>query len=157
MITAMKLLVLLGFVISLPLAGQAQTALSEPLPKVSDGTPLRANSNVLLDDRPAQPASVPALGPKAASELIANGNAAVLDVRMPEEFATGHLQNARNINFRAPDFAQQLAKLNPQGTYLVYCASGNRSGQAVAQMRKKGFRKATNAGGYKDLKAAGAK
>ncbi|MDO7873550.1 rhodanese-like domain-containing protein [Hymenobacter sp. ASUV-10] len=153
----MKLLVLLGFAISLPLAGQAQTAILEPLPKSSNDTHLRANNNVLLDDRPAQPVSVPALAPKVATELIVNGHATVLDVRTPEEFATGHLQNARNLNFRAPDFAQQLAKLNPQGTYLVYCASGNRSGQAVAQMRKKGFKKATNVGGYKDLKAAGAK
>jgi len=151
------LLVLLGFAISLPLVTQAQTAISEPLPKGSNDTHLRANNNVLLDDRPATPATVPALAPKAATELIANGNATVLDVRTPEEFATGHLQNARNLNFRAPDFAQQLAKMNPQGTYLVYCASGNRSGQAVAQMRKKGFKKATNVGGYKDLKAAGAK
>lgn len=152
----MKLTLLFGLAISLPLAGYAQTDLSEPLPR-SGVTPLPVESKVLLDDRPAQPASVPALAPKAATELIANGHAIVLDVRTPEEFATGHLQDARNLNFRAPDFAQQLARLNPQGTYLVYCASGNRSGQAVAQMRKKGFKKATNVGGYKDLKAMGAK
>ena len=152
----MKLLVLFGLAVSLPLVGQAQTDLSEPLPK-SGVIQSPAESKVLLDNRPAQPATVPALAPRAATELLANGHATVLDVRTPEEFATGHLQNARNLNFRAPDFAQQLAKLNPQSTYLVYCASGNRSGQAVAQMRKKGFRKATNVGGYKDLKAAGAK
>ena len=151
----MKLVLLLGLV--LPLAGYAQTDLSEPLPKSGTDTRLRPDNNVLLDDRPAALATVPALAPQAAAALLANGHATVLDVRTPEEFATGHLQGAKNLNFRAPDFAQQLAKLNPQGTYLVYCASGNRSGQAVAQMRKKGFKKATNVGGYKDLKAAGAK
>lgn len=152
----MKLTILLGLACGLPLVGHAQTDLSEPLPK-SGTVQLPVESKVLLDDRPATPATVPALAPQAAATLLANGHATVLDVRTPEEFATGHLQGAKNLNFRAPDFAQQLARLNPQGTYLVYCASGNRSGQAVAQMRKKGFQKATNVGGYKDLKAAGAK
>jgi phage shock protein E len=152
----MKLILLLGLAIGLPLAGYAQTELSEPLPRSGVVQP-PVESKVLLDHRPAQPASVPALAPKAATELIANGHATLLDVRTAEEFATGHLQGAKNLNFRASDFAQQLAKLNLQGTYLVYCASGNRSGQAVAQMRTKGFKKATNVGGYKDLKAAGAK
>jgi phage shock protein E len=152
----MKISVLLLLTIALPLAGFAQADLSEPLPGSGVVQP-SVESKVLLDHRPAQPASVPALAPKAATELLANGHATVLDVRTPEEFATGHLQGAKNLNFRASDFAQQLAKLNPQSTYLVYCASGNRSGQAVAQMRKKGFKKATNVGGYKDLKAAGAR
>ncbi|MFC7668698.1 rhodanese-like domain-containing protein [Hymenobacter humi] len=75
----------------------------------------------------------------------------------PAEFAAGHLQGAQNLDFRAPDFEQQLRKLDPQGRYVVYCASGNRSGRASALMLELGIRAVTNAGGYSDLKAAGAK
>jgi len=92
-----------------------------------------------------------------ARKLLADPHTVVLDVRTPAEFATGHLQNAKNVDFRATDFAQQVARLDPKASYVLYCASGNRSGQAAALMQQKGFRKVTNAGGYNDLKAAGAK
>ena len=79
----------------------------------------------------------------------------LLDVRTPAEFAAGHLPGAQNLDFRAPDFAQQVARLAPQTPYVLYCASGNRSSQAAIIMQEKGFRKVVNAGAFKDLNAAG--
>ena len=93
----------------------------------------------------------------AVAKLQKQANVTVLDVRTPEEFATGHLAGARNLNFRAPDFAQQVAKLDPKRTYVLYCASGNRSNQAGTLMLGKGFRDVRNAGGFKTLKEAGLK
>ncbi|UOQ70726.1 rhodanese-like domain-containing protein [Hymenobacter cellulosilyticus] len=81
----------------------------------------------------------------------------VLDVRTPEEFSTGHLRGAQNLNFRDPNFPSLLAGLDTTKTYVLYCASGNRSGKASVLMQEKGFRKLVNAGAYKDLKAAGVK
>nr|WP_290665566.1 rhodanese-like domain-containing protein [Ardenticatena sp.] len=66
-------------------------------------------------------------------------NFVILDVRTPEEFTAGHIEGAQNIDFYAPDFEQQLAKLDKTKTYFVYCRSGNRSGQTIPIMKKLGF------------------
>lgn len=63
----------------------------------------------------------------------------ILDVRTPEEFAEGHLDGAMMIDFYAEDFAEQLGALDPSVPYLLYCRSGNRSGQAAAIMADLGF------------------
>lgn len=63
----------------------------------------------------------------------------VLDVRTPEEFAEGHLEGAVMLDFYEEDFADQLAELDPDAPYLLYCRSGNRSGQTVELMRELGF------------------
>ena len=63
----------------------------------------------------------------------------VLDVRTPEEFAEGHLEGAVMIDFYRDDFADQLAELDPDVPYLLYCRSGNRSGQTTAIMGQLGF------------------
>jgi rhodanese-related sulfurtransferase len=76
--------------------------------------------------------------PDQAAELAASG-VTVIDVRTPEEYAEGHLEGARLIDFSAPTFADDVATLDPDGEYLVYCRSGNRSGQAVEVMAQLGF------------------
>jgi rhodanese-related sulfurtransferase len=71
---------------------------------------------------------------------------AVIDVRTAEEFASGHLEGALNIDVQGMDFAAQISELDPNGTYVVYCRSGNRSGQAIEQMKALGFKNLTNGG-----------
>ncbi|MEZ5230640.1 MAG: rhodanese-like domain-containing protein [Acidimicrobiales bacterium] len=63
----------------------------------------------------------------------------ILDVRTADEFAEGHLEGAMMIDFYAEDFAAQLGELDPTVPYLLYCRSGNRSGQAAAMMADLGF------------------
>lgn len=63
----------------------------------------------------------------------------VLDVRTPEEFAAGHLEGAIMIDFYSPDFATDIAELDRDVPYLLYCRSGNRSSQARALMADLGF------------------
>jgi rhodanese-related sulfurtransferase len=74
-------------------------------------------------------------------------NLVVLDVRTPEEFAEGHLEDAVLIDFYDADFADQLAALDPDVPYLVYCRSGNRSGQAISVMDELGFTSAVDVDG----------
>lgn len=68
-------------------------------------------------------------------------NFMVLDVRTPSssEYGGGHVKTALNVNFYSSAFQQTLSKLDRKLTYLVYCASGNRSGQATAIMRQLQF------------------
>jgi len=63
----------------------------------------------------------------------------VLDVRTSEEFADGHLADATMLDFYRDDFADRLAELDPDAPYLIYCRSGNRSGQTRALMEELGF------------------
>ncbi len=66
-------------------------------------------------------------------------NAPLIDVRTPEEFSKGHLQNALNINWNGGDFQSQISKLDKTKPVFVYCLSGGRSGSAASQMRSDGF------------------
>ncbi|SFP84503.1 Rhodanese-related sulfurtransferase [Hymenobacter arizonensis] len=98
---------------------------------------------------------LPAVDIATATQLLADPQALVLDVRTPEEFAAGHLERAQNLDFRSPNFHQQLSLLDPDARYVLYCASGNRSGQAAQLMQAQGIGTVTNVGGYSQLKAAG--
>jgi len=75
----------------------------------------------------------------AESVALVGGGVTVIDVRTPEEFADGHLDGATLIDFYDADFAEQIAELPADQEYLVYCRSGNRSGQAVQIMEGLGF------------------
>ncbi len=81
------------------------------------------------------------VSPAEAADLIADPPAdlVVLDVRTPEEFAAGHVEGATLVDFYDPDFADQLVALDASVPYVVYCQSGNRSGQSIEVMRDLGF------------------
>lgn len=82
----------------------------------------------------------------APAEPVA-ADAVVVDVRTPAEFAEGHLEGAVNIDLQSGSFEQQIAALSADGSYLVYCRSGNRSAQAVGIMAELGFEAVVDAGG----------
>lgn len=64
----------------------------------------------------------------------------VLDIRTPVEFADGRITGATNLDFYEPDFADELAKLDREKSYLLHCRSGGRSSKALAKMRELGFK-----------------
>lgn len=78
------------------------------------------------------------------SELMKEDNHLILDVRSPQELAEGSIAGYEMINFFDSDFSQQVEKLDKSKTYLIYCRSGNRSGQACAMMSTMGFEKLYN-------------
>ncbi len=67
--------------------------------------------------------------------------APIVDVRTPEEFAKGHVQNAKNIDWNGNDFDKQIAKIDKAKPVFVYCLSGGRSGSAARKMRLEGYQK----------------
>lgn len=81
-------------------------------------------------------------------------DAVLIDVRTPAEFAEGHLEGAVNIDLQSGDFEQLIAALPQDGDYVVYCRSGNRSGQAVEIMHGLGFENLVDAGGLQSAAAA---
>jgi rhodanese-related sulfurtransferase len=81
------------------------------------------------------------------SKKTAESGVVILDVRTPGEFMTGHIQGALNIDFESGSFESQIESLDKNGTYAVYCRSGNRSGQAVKVMQDAGFKNIYNLDG----------
>jgi len=80
----------------------------------------------------------------------------VIDVRGPDEVAEGAIVGATVLDFNAGEFQAKIGGYDRNAAYLVYCRSGNRSGQAVAIMKGLGFTDVIDAGAYVDLAAAGA-
>lgn len=68
----------------------------------------------------------------------------ILDVRTPEEYQTGHIADAVNIDFNAEDFENNLNNLSIEKTYLVYCRTGGRSQQASEKMISLSFQDVYN-------------
>lgn len=81
------------------------------------------------------------------SQKITEPDVIILDVRTPEEFASGHIEGALNIDFNGGDFANEITRLNPSDNYAIYCRSGSRSGQAASIMHKAGFHDVSNLNG----------
>jgi len=82
----------------------------------------------------------------ATPTISLDDDTVVVDVRTPAEYDDGHLEGAINIDFQSPAFETTVSELDTSGEYVVYCASGNRSAQAVAVMEAAGL-EVTDAGG----------
>ena len=68
-----------------------------------------------------------------------NQDFVLLDIRTPEEYSAGKIEAAINIDFYDADFREQLDALDKDTHYVVYCNSGNRSGQSLPVFEDLGF------------------
>jgi phage shock protein E len=76
--------------------------------------------------------------------------ALVVDVRTPEEFRAAAYPSAVNIPLaEIPNRLREFGE--PTRPVVLYCRSGNRSGQAKRLLEERGFVNVTNAGGLKDM------
>jgi rhodanese-related sulfurtransferase len=97
-----------------------------------------------------------------ARELLAGGDALLVDVRDPPELlAAGKLKGALNVSrgmleFRADAEAKshdpEFRKDRPT---ILYCASGGRSALAGKTLQEMGFAQVYNLGGFKEAVEAG--
>jgi rhodanese-related sulfurtransferase len=82
---------------------------------------------------------------KEAADLIDKHNGdsdfAILDIRTPGEFQSGHLQSAIPIDFYSQTFADQLSRLDKEKKFLIYCRTGNRSTRSLEIFKKLKFQK----------------
>ncbi|WP_221031411.1 rhodanese-like domain-containing protein [Actomonas aquatica] len=104
--------------------------------------------------------NIPRISPTEAAAQVAAGEAILIDVREAAEWAdTGVAAPARlhalsNLRGDRSAWAETLADAKAHHTpLLLYCRSGNRSGQAAAALAAEGFTVA-NVGGFRDWQAA---
>ncbi len=96
------------------------------------------------------------VNPTQATLLINREDAHVIDVRDPGEFASGHLPDAKNIPLgKLAESAAQIEKMKGKPVILC-CATGIRSGKAVAEVEKLGIERVVNLeGGVQAWASAG--
>jgi rhodanese-related sulfurtransferase len=88
------------------------------------------------------------VSPSVAASVIAEAtDEIILDIRTPEEYNGGIIEGAINIDFYSPTFSDDLDALDKDVHYVVYCRSGNRSGQAMSTFEELGFTNITEIGG----------
>ena len=82
---------------------------------------------------------------------LVNEGAFLVDVRSSDEFAEGNVKKSTNIPL--DQISSNLDKFKGKEKIVVFCRSGNRSGQAKAILEQNGFTNVTNGGSWQDVKA----
>lgn len=75
---------------------------------------------------------------------IINNSAFLVDVRSPGEYASGSAKGA--VNIPLDRITTQINKFKGKENIVVFCRSGNRSGQAKAILERNGFNNVFNGG-----------
>lgn len=83
-----------------------------------------------------------------AWDLVEQG-ALLIDVRTPGEFNQGHLTDAKNLPLSTIETA--FDNIDKDTLIVVYCRSGNRSGQAMSYLKQAGFTQIHNGGGLEEM------
>ena len=78
-------------------------------------------------------------------------NAFLVDVRTPAEFAEGNVPGS--INIPLDQIQMQMAQFKNHENIVVFCRSGNRSGQAKAILEQNGFTNVVNGGTWQRVNA----
>lgn len=74
----------------------------------------------------------------------------IIDVRTASEWSAGHLESAQHLELGlVAEHIGRLAEDRDQ-PIVLYCRSGNRSGQAKAILEGLGYTNVVNAGGLED-------
>lgn len=74
----------------------------------------------------------------------------VVDLRTPDEIKGGKIPGALEIDFFGAGFEPAIAALDKNKVYLLYCASGARSGETAELMDNMGFKNLYNLeGGFR--------
>lgn len=88
-------------------------------------------------------------GQTADLKTIIEQGAFLVDVREPGEFAGGTAKGA--INIPLGSVASQLEKFKGKENIIVFCRSGNRSGQAKIILEQNGFTNVVNGGTWEEV------
>lgn len=84
--------------------------------------------------------------PAVDLKSIIDDGAFLVDVRTPGEFSSGNIKGS--VNIPLDSVTQQLAKFKGKKNIIVFCRSGNRSGQAKSILEQNGITNVVNGGAW---------
>jgi phage shock protein E len=118
-------------------SGLAVAGSGEPM---ASGTTATATSAPAPAAKPAAAASV--MQPMSQEDLLEHQakhpeHLFVLDVRSPEEFATGHVPGAVNVPY--DQIAARISEVPKDKDVVLYCRSGRRAGIAADVLAANGY------------------
>jgi rhodanese-related sulfurtransferase len=107
------------------------------------------------DQLQIQHSSITNLTPAAFEEMI-KMDGILLDVRTPNEFNEGHLENALAMDYYNDDFEKRSMELPKDKAVYVYCKAGSRSSSASKTLIDQGQTQVYNLlGGINAWKSSG--
>ncbi len=127
--------------------------LSGELQQLIDAGPIEEDSSKSADETPHETPGV--IDVEELAARIAEGQRVhLLDVRRPDEWATGIIEGAVCIELQ--QLGDKTDDLDDQAVWVVYCASGGRSARAQALLQSRDFASVVNLqGGITAWRAAG--
>lgn len=75
-----------------------------------------------------------------SDKIQASSEKYIIDVRTPEEYSGGHVEEALLINIHDASFEDKISAVDKEKPCFVYCLSGGRSAKAAQYMREAGFK-----------------
>ena len=81
-------------------------------------------------------------------QFLSEENAIILDVRTPEEFELGHIEDSINIEWQNIELIEKTSQKDEK--IYLYCRSGNRSQKATEILLALGYKDVKNLGGIKE-------
>lgn len=98
--------------------------------------------------------NITVLDPASFKAAITNKKVHLIDVRTPNEFKSGHIKKAKNVDFfNQTSFMNFFNSINKEEPVYLYCRSGNRSQKAARKLDSLGFKNIYDLrGGYMSWK-----
>ena len=64
----------------------------------------------------------------------------LLDVRTPDEFSSGYIKNAINLDFYSETFQNDILSIDKNSPIVLYCRTNNRSTKTANILKENGFK-----------------
>ncbi|WP_033959117.1 rhodanese-like domain-containing protein [Psychroserpens jangbogonensis] len=79
------------------------------------------------------------ISPEEMQTILELDDVQIVDVRTPEEYKNGFIDNSQNIDFKSPTFDEDITKLDKTKPVVLYCKSGGRSAKCTKKLKDAGF------------------
>jgi len=78
------------------------------------------------------------------NKVVGLSNVSIIDIRTPQEFVSGHIKGATNIDWYQRSFRDLIQDIPKDKPIAIYCRSGNRTSKAANLLQSLGFQEIVN-------------
>lgn len=117
------------------LLGGGWLLISAPQESNDDNTPATSQTSTQAESVTTSPTKI--ISPADAYELLSTSSVQLIDLREPEEYEASHIAGSTLLPLG--QFSASISALEHEDPVLLYCRTGNRSGQAAYILENAGF------------------